>query len=527
MSGDNCMDDFSVAAEGYAWRAAYFSTTHRPTRAAGDRASAMDLIRRSLLDTEFSICIYDQSGDVSGPTGPCNASVTQLRQSMATGGKVDVVPLNHTMENANYGIGLITSIATAFVGLEAMGQPAGSQFGDFGNRADFDAVMSALFRQGQRAAGNNPSAPNRCDAYANQCYRPEPTDLANPSCPVSTEKYLSASDCLPPRRNRTCTDKDNPDYRLSTYPVATFYEMNGFPKGDGPPAFQFTGDDFPAGIRATLFTDPLGFFGAARHEIYYTFAYDFWRDNRSHRPSFDFDFTPQNLCERPNVILNVPLEVQTKQHIHASINPQPAGTRVDWLYYNTATGCSGSNLDDEFGAATVTVVPNQGKATPVIQVNDVIINAGGQARFTARLSVVSGGYIEGATLNFKVFDKSLGSGITDQNGFASVIGTVDFPPDTYPGAIKVSLAETPAIKAGSGSGNLTIICDLAAFVIQPSALNILADRDTRQDVVVSTSAGCPYTPSVSPDSQSWLHVQPDTPQKGSRTITITADRATT
>src|SRR5204863_108024 len=125
---------------------------------SGDRASAMDLIRRSLLDTEFSICIYDQSGDVSGPTGPCNASVTQLRQSMATGGKVDVVPLNHTMENANYGIGLITSIATAFVGLEAMGQPAGSQFGDFGNRADFDAVMSALFRQGQRAAGNNPSA---------------------------------------------------------------------------------------------------------------------------------------------------------------------------------------------------------------------------------------------------------------------------------------------------------------------------------------------------------------------------------
>jgi len=653
MSGDNCMDDFSVAAEGYAWRAAYFSKTHRPTRAAGDRASAMDLIRRSLLDTEFSICIYDQSGDVSGPTGPCNASVTQLRQSMATGGKVDVVPLNHTMENANYGIGLITSIATAFVGLEAMGQPAGSQFGDFGNRADFDAVMSALFRQGQRAAGNNPSAPNRCDAYANQCYRPEPTDLANPSCPVSTEKYLSASDFLPTRRNRTCTDKDNPDYRLSTYPVATFYEMNGFPKGDGPPAFQFTGDDFPAGIRATLFTDPLGFFGAARHEIYYTFAYDFWRDNRSHRPSFDFDFTPQNLCERPNVILNVPLEVQTKQHIHASINPQPAGTRVDWLYYNTATGdaelddagesveldagctanghdvqnaiilfvrvhsacnsdvvgrsafinvrqpsalvgnggtipagetfripvyltgigswhlkwsdgfeedvvtinpfrpsfhartvqpqqtttysvtevtttgCSGANLGDEFGAATVTVVPNQGKATPVIQVNDVIINAGGQARFTARLSVVSGGYIEGATLNFKVFDKSLGSGITDQNGFASVIGTVDFPPDTYPGAIKVSLAETPAIKAGSGSGNLTIICDLAAFVIQPSALNILADRDTRQDVVVSTSAGCPYTPSVSPDSQSWLHVQPDTPQKGSRTITITADRATT
>src|SRR5215212_2205941 len=192
----------------------------------------------------------------------------------------------------------------------------------------------------------------------------------------------------------------------------------------------------------------------------------------------------------------------------------------------TTTGCGGAENGDEFGSAAINVIQGPAKATPLIFVNDVVINAGGQARFTARLALAGGGNVEGARLDFKVFDKSLGSGTTDKNGIASVVGTVDFPPDVYGSVIKVSFAETDAIKAGSGTGNLTIICDVGAFTVQPDALNVLGDRETRQNIVVRTSANCTYTPTVNPEAQSWLHVDPSTKQTGTQTLTVVADKVT-
>jgi MBG domain (YGX type)/FG-GAP-like repeat len=649
--GDNCLDDFAVAAAGYAWRAAYFSRTGRTGRANADKAAALGYIDATFKDTSRSICIYDPSLGVEGPGGPCNSSILKLRQSMATGGNIHLIPLNHTMESFNYGIGMVTSIAHAFVGLEAMlggFNPAAH----YANDVDMHTVMTALFQEGQHAA--TPTG-----GHENACYRPteNPDRLATR---LSEEDFV-----FPDGRKESCADRDQPKYEPGLYPVAEFYAKNGFATGAKPDDFPFTANFFPTGA---FFKDddgnytPITFLGMARFEIYKTVAHDWWAD-RDNRPSFEFNQTFP-VCGRPNATITItelgqPVQAgdgrveAAQKGIVASIPPQPVGATVEWFLFNAehplkgnnggtyitgpadqlrsvqfdapcvadetknaegkpehegaiqvavrvttpaagsclreenyqnfliavlqptalvsgpdaiiragephfipvyltgagdwqikwsdgleqrvttpqnsprpyfhsrtvrptqtttykitqvnTVGCEFRDRGLEYGETIVTVIPGEAKPNPVILVENTIASAGVPAVFKARMSTTGGGHVAGALLEFSVFGKPIGSAVTDVNGRAQVTAVVDYPPDSYGSAVKVTFAGNDAINAGSGAGGLTIIC-ASSVTVAPTALNVpgsnpgVGFRD--YDIAVTASQYCSWTPQVS--DSSWL-----------------------
>lgn len=134
---NNCMDDYTVGATGFAWIAAY-----KYKRGDSDVAfyanSAKNLINLT-FGLEESVCAY-KTGSVWSPTssrGPCNATINDLRT-----GQAEVISLNHGQQTIAYGLGLMTSISSAFIGLQTAN--AAPTF-----TLDQKDVALALFKEGQ------------------------------------------------------------------------------------------------------------------------------------------------------------------------------------------------------------------------------------------------------------------------------------------------------------------------------------------------------------------------------------------
>lgn len=130
--GNTCMDDWSIAASGYAWMAAYLRMSGRDW--TGMRWQTLDAIHHA-LSTDNSVCIYDPRLPLDPLKGPCNACPYQApsrdpnqRQcptgidALGTYG-VQILSLNDGIQAPPYGIGLMANISAAFMGLEQARAP--------------------------------------------------------------------------------------------------------------------------------------------------------------------------------------------------------------------------------------------------------------------------------------------------------------------------------------------------------------------------------------------------------------------
>src|SRR5258708_2422004 len=270
--GDTCMDDWTVAAEGYAWRAAYFRKTGRGAWRQ-ERQNAINAIRMS-FDTDDSICI-SMPGRPLGTNGPCNASASEINASPSA----VVLPLNHGSENANYGIGLVTSLANAFFALSVAQDPVNLESDLPYNASDIRNIMNGLFVQGERATGDS-SGTN----WSNACYLA--TSQMTGTSNTTYTGMFSDDDVTLSNPNPTSNDP-NPlfAYQPNMYPLYDFY-FHYFPSSLDSSGFQFTGNYFPLSIFQANEPNHAAFLGVARREVYYTLTYD-WLVNPSNIPNLN------------------------------------------------------------------------------------------------------------------------------------------------------------------------------------------------------------------------------------------------
>jgi hypothetical protein len=109
VRGNTCMDDYAIGATAYAWEAAYFSKTNR----AGGwdaRSNAYQQIQ-NMLGSYDSVCAHDPNV-LDATRGPCLMGTQPL-----------AISLNHSVQSPAYGIGLVTSLSVALIGLDVMGSP--------------------------------------------------------------------------------------------------------------------------------------------------------------------------------------------------------------------------------------------------------------------------------------------------------------------------------------------------------------------------------------------------------------------
>jgi len=250
--GNTCMDDWAIAAEGWAWRAAYMRKTGRAEWRA-DRANAIFAIGMS-FDGNESICVYDTNQPL-GSHGPCNA----LASAIGNAGVV-VLPLNHGTENPSYGVGLISSLANAFLALEVAQDPVNIDT-DFSmtKASDMRKIMPALFSEGQSSSTTDGTA------FTSACFRAQYADGTDPNILTFRNADFTVAN-----RNRSCADTVFA-YHPWMFPVREFFTAYGFTIPSG--SFDFSGSSFTSNEGTTFsMTNRTEFFGAFRREVYYTFA---------------------------------------------------------------------------------------------------------------------------------------------------------------------------------------------------------------------------------------------------------------
>jgi hypothetical protein len=539
-AGDDCMDDFTVDSEGYAWRAAYVKLSDR---VSNDRQQAISFVRSSLLDTDHSICIYDQKGikpeDVDG-SGPCNDTFAHLAEHLGDDNGTALIPLNHGMEDANYGIGLVATLANTYLALSVAGEPVNDS--DFEGRAN-DVLTSykALWLQGQHAAGPEPDAepvPGTPDPFLTAnlkawnpagCYRPSPDGT-----PLEVDDFA--------HRDRPCWDQGNLEYRITTYPVAAFYEhyVDGY-KGD-PNKFQYSVNDFRSDKFFNgdgSFKEPLGFFGVGRYLIYFTLTHD-WLVHPENRPELG-GFTPPTCANVAvpratvsgggtfsvgnSVTINVAFTAggpwnitwsdgrEDKDIVTAAFTrtATPSAATTYTITSITGGGCAG------IATGSAAFVPTNTR----IFVDSVSAGAGVVARYGATL-INDNGAIANADLTFSVLGDVIGTARTDAAGRAQLFHAVDVEPGSYAGAIKVTYAGDANNAPTSATATLTIFCDLNSFTVRPDALNVLAAGGSFP-IVVATSDNCPWTPGP---NVPWIHIVPNSEQRGTGTFNLVVDPTT-
>ena len=176
---NTCMDDYTVAAAGFAWAAAYYQLNGMPTEAANASNRAKAFIHQS-FDQMYSVCLHR----VGMACNQCEliTDATSLQNAIAND-TIEVVTYNRG-DNPNYGAGLQTLLSAAFHGLEIAGQPY-----------DVTDPLDRILAQGMvRHAQRRLSSPTVvCQPWGDHCY------TGDPSC--STQ---------------SCTDLG---YRPGMYPV--------------------------------------------------------------------------------------------------------------------------------------------------------------------------------------------------------------------------------------------------------------------------------------------------------------------
>ena len=235
-SVNQCVDDYSVAAPGFAWLAAY---KYRRGNPDGDVASLQQQAIGAINAAFNEVCIR-KSDDVS----LCNGSIAELDALQAY-----TLSLNHGQQMPSYGFGLMTSLASATLGLQASGY-------SFSFTDDQKKIARGLAREMQAHVTN--------DAFNNDCVS------------ISRDEnnvFHLTSPTLP------CGGPDV--YVPGLYELKEFYD--GYFGGMPAASYQADLNSFTSGVYHLGPADG-GFFSWGRYTYYYGQSYDWVHTSREYLP---------------------------------------------------------------------------------------------------------------------------------------------------------------------------------------------------------------------------------------------------
>jgi hypothetical protein len=235
---NNCLDDYSQAAPGYAWIAAY---KYRRGDSAASVATFQNAAIAQIGNFFNNVCIHSSSGD---PTVLCNGSVTGLQY-----GSDETISFNHGGQMPSYGFGLMTSIASAVLGLKASGLTY-----SFTSYSGQQTIAWGLMKEMQKSVDTAPTP----DAFKPNCYSISRDPVTN------VYSFSSTFNC------------GGPDgYKPEMYALYEFYRL----KLGGIPNSGVAGTYQSNYFRTTLFdtsSTSQSFFGVARREVYGEHGYNWW-----------------------------------------------------------------------------------------------------------------------------------------------------------------------------------------------------------------------------------------------------------
>lgn len=107
--GNTCQEDRLIGAAAYAWIGAYYRKSGRPW--SMHRTNAITQIQQALSNAD-SVCHHNPNLPFDPSRGPCNGATTD-----------PIVSLNHSSQSPAYGLGQISSMSVALIGLDAMDAP--------------------------------------------------------------------------------------------------------------------------------------------------------------------------------------------------------------------------------------------------------------------------------------------------------------------------------------------------------------------------------------------------------------------
>ncbi|HEY4639752.1 MAG TPA: hypothetical protein VII75_00275 [Thermoanaerobaculia bacterium] len=107
---NSCMDDYSIGAMGYAWVAAF--RAKRGGTVSTPESAARTAVANALSTDHYSICAWNGSTFVSpAPASPCTGNINDIVNN-------GYIPISfHSGDSIPYGFGLLTSVASASVGI--------------------------------------------------------------------------------------------------------------------------------------------------------------------------------------------------------------------------------------------------------------------------------------------------------------------------------------------------------------------------------------------------------------------------
>ena len=259
-SGNSCMDDYSVSAHGFAWLAAwrYFAFNYPfPYDAAAKSAIS------NSLNTTDSVCLHKDTVAPANPApaaGPCTATVTDL-----TNGTAVAMGL-HNGDAMPYGLGLMTSVASANVALAAMGQSMTYSSAE-------QTIAKALFKNADLHTEYDSTY--QWSFKAADCYI---FSLGTSGQLVRSKTF----DCYEPGYG----DGKTGGYQPEMFPVKDYYTafLGGAP--------ATTNYDFST-FNDSLFCDTYStcsFFGPGRKAVYKTLGHD-WVYSRPYLSAYYSDYT--------------------------------------------------------------------------------------------------------------------------------------------------------------------------------------------------------------------------------------------
>jgi hypothetical protein len=254
--GNACLDDFTLAMTGYAWISAYKRLTGRAWEY--ERSQAVQQITNAFHPHEGT-CIYnpDRALDIGTVTnrGFCNG----YNSDLGTNPKAEILSINHGNQTPAYGIGLMTSVAAAFAGLDTAQKPIISMDWNSSQRLLMEWIL-VEGRRRSKADGNFESA----DAGDRSCF-----DIVNGSL---VKGILCGDDGFP---NMTEANWVVTHYRANMNPVVPFYTRYGLRTN-----IDSTGFSYGAGTFAETFADATNsnyldaWFGPFRRAVYKVMAGD-------------------------------------------------------------------------------------------------------------------------------------------------------------------------------------------------------------------------------------------------------------
>jgi hypothetical protein len=268
---NSCMDDHTLTASGYAWLAAFEYQRLRSPEPF--RTRAFNEINYSLAPMSAN---QDATTHGGGPcVEPVTPNLAHCSGTVAnyTASGYRLIGADHGQENPNYGLGLVTGLASACAAI----YDAGSTCGTF---SGWNATAATeLLHTAQQRASRGPGLP------------PYGADWDQDGCPL-----------IPGSTYAPCDDhvylqlSANDSYKPYDFPITQFYSRRGISVAGYPAdtAFQF---DFGCGDPRTVWNPPYStLWGPNRYTFYWTLSNELYgADTQAPRVVVSFPTTGQVL----------------------------------------------------------------------------------------------------------------------------------------------------------------------------------------------------------------------------------------